>query len=257
MADNWLKPYNFTAIQLPRRDLNPNDVLLRGNGSFDQKVGDVTMLFGADATPPPVSSGEPAGSIARSYEKKVELGIGARILGALFGAAPSSQLGANLEAKHASALSITYEDVTQDTVAVLALQGWLENARVETSRQAMQWLNDEKLAAVTAILRTAKLSIVAQKQDGGAIKLNVPEIEGIVGGQITVAADQQSSDKLTFTGQAPIAFGFQAFVMNFEGNVSFGLEQLRDATAAADPASLAWSGEQELVAVDDRQLPTD
>jgi hypothetical protein len=43
MADNWLKPYQFIALQLPRDNLNPGDVMFRGNGSFDQKVGDLRL----------------------------------------------------------------------------------------------------------------------------------------------------------------------------------------------------------------------
>ena len=253
MADNWLKPYRFTAVELPRRDVAPGDVVFRSNGAFDQKVGNLPMLFSSATGMPATTSGEPTGSIARSFEKKVEAGLGLKILGALFGGGASSKLGADLEAKHARSLSVTYEDVTQDSLAVLELQSWLERAEIQTSRQATDWLNDDKLAAVTAVLRTAKLSIVATRENGVAIELNVPEIQGIVGADAKVSAQSSDSSKITFTGKEPIAFGFQAFVMIFDENVSFGLEQTR--ARREDFGAQAWTGEDELESVGDRRLP--
>lgn len=255
MADNWLEPYHFTAVGLPRRDLAPGDVVFRSNGGFDQKVGNLPMLFDSGPDLPATTSGEPTGSIARSFEKKVEAGLGLKILGALFGGGASSKLGADLEAKHARSLSVTYEDVTQDSLAVLELQSWLEGTTIKSSRQATDWLNDEKLAAITAVLRTAKLSIVAQRENGVAIELNVPEIQGLVAGDAKVSAQSSDSSKITFTGKEPIAFGFQAFVMIFDENVSFGLEQTR--AARQDLGARAWTAEEELGEVGDRRLPAD
>jgi hypothetical protein len=253
MADNWLEPYHFTAVGLPRRDLAPGDVIYRGNGSFDQKVGSLPMLFESGPGLPATTSGEPTGSIARSFEKKVEASLGFKILGALFGGGASSKLGADLEGKRAKSISVTYEDVTQDSLAVLELQSWLEGSEIKSSRQATDWLNDEKLAAITAVLRTAKLSIVAQRENGVAIELNVPAIQGLVAGDAKVSAQSSDSSKITFTGKEPIAFGFQAFVMVFDENVSFGLEQTR--AARRDLGEQAWTGKEELGAVGDRPLP--
>jgi hypothetical protein len=254
MADNWLKQYRFTAIELPRRDLAPADVVFRSNGAFDQKVGNLPMLFSSTPALPATRSGEPTGSIARSFEKKVDASLGLKILGALFGGA--SKLGAGLEAKRARSLSVTYEDVTQDSLAVLELQSWLEQAQIRTSRQATDWLNHEKLASVTAVLRTAKLSIVAEGENGIAIDLSVPEIQGLVAGDAKVSAQSSDSSKITFTGKEPIAFGFQAYVMVFDKNVSLGLEQTRG-LEERDLGARAWTGEVALESLADRRLPTD
>jgi hypothetical protein len=257
MADNWLKEYRFTAVQLPRRNLAPADVMYRGNGNFDQKVGNLQMLFSADRVLPATSSGEPTINISRLSERKFDASLGARILGVLLGGGASSKFGANLEAKHARSLSITYEDVTQDSLAVLELQSWLEGAEIRSSRQATGWLNDEKLAAVTAVLRTARLSVVAERENGASIELSVPEIEGLIGADAKVSAASGSSSKISFTGKEPVAFGFQAFRMNFEGNVSFGLEETFGGAAEDDVNRLAWRSDNELHAIEDRALPTD
>ena len=254
VADNWLKEYRFTAVELPRRDLAPADVVFRSNGDFDQKVGSLPMLFSSAPELPLTTSGEPTGSIARSFEKKVEAGLGLKILGALFGAG-AGKLGADLEAKNAKTLAVTYEEVTQDSLAVLELQTWLEEAQIKTSRQATDWLNQKKLAAVTAVLRTATLSIVAQRESGVAIELDVPQIQGLVEGGAKVSAGSGDASKITFTGEDPIAFGFQAFVMLFDDNVSFGLEQTR--AAPQDFGQQAWTGATELETLGDESLPVE
>jgi hypothetical protein len=70
-----------------------------------------------------------------------------------------------------------------------------------------------------------------------------------------VSAQSSSSSKITFTGKEPIAFGFQAFVMLFDKNVSFGLEPTR--AARQDFGTEAWTGDDELETIVDRQLPAD
>jgi hypothetical protein len=257
MAENWLKDYGFTALALPRRNLNPADVLYRGNDAFDTKVGTLGELFpGAGALD--VEEGEQIADITRSVTKKVEVGVGLRILGALFGAAASSKLGADTDVKHAKTVSVTYENVSQDSLSVLGLQSWLERVEVNTAGQTMEWLNQGRLAPVTAVLRTADLSIVAERDNGAAIDLSVPEIEGIVSASATVSRDSGSTAKITFNGRQSIAFGFQAFKLLFEGNVSFGIEQIRrGGRPAEDVAEQAWSPDEELPELEEGSPPKD
>jgi len=255
MAENWLKDYGFTALQLPRRNLNPADVLYRGNGAFDTRVGTLGELF-PGATALDVAEGEPVADITRSVTKKVEVGLGLRILGALFGGGASSKLGADTDVKHAKTVSVTYENVSHDSLSVLALQSWLERVQVNTAGQTMVWLNQGRLAAVTGVLRTADLSIVAERDNGVAIDLSVPEIQGIVSASAKVSTDSGSSAKITFNGTQPIAFGFQAFKLLFDGNVSFGIEQIRG-RPLGNTADQAWSPDEELSELEEGMPPKD
>src|ERR671910_335272 len=175
MADNWLKEYGFNVLRLPRRDLQPTDVLRRAKDSLDQKVGNLGMVFMSSEDQPQPTTGEPVASIGRTIEKKVET-------------------------KHATKLAVTYEDVDQDSIAVLELDAWIQAAKSKLSGQSARWLNDDELAAVTAVLRTDKLSIAGERADGASIDLSIPEIEGIIGGQAGATVESKSSTKVTFTG---------------------------------------------------------
>lgn len=229
MRDNWLRDYGYSAVHLPRRDLSPTDVMIRdsGKGDFTTKVGALTELFASEAPLPQPQEREPTGNLSRTVEKKVELSLGLKILGGLIGSSNASKLGTDSKMHRARTLTVSYEDVMQDSVSILGLQGWLEQARVETNSQAMRWLNDDKLAAITASLRSAKLSIAAETDSGASLELDVPEIQGLISGDFAVEASSKTSAKVTFQGDTPVTFGVQLFKMIYEGNVSFGLEQVK------------------------------
>jgi hypothetical protein len=254
MAENWLRQYGFNSVQLPRRDLTPMDVLLKGgDGQFSTKVGALPMVLSNQRQPPAVTSGEPTANIARSVTRKVEAKLGISILGSLLGAVTGSKLGVEGGLNRASELSITYEDVLQDSVPIIELQGWMEGAEVEAPRQALTWLNDDELATITGVLRSAKLSVSGTRTQGGSLELDVPAISGIVSGTAKVSAEGSTSSTITFEGAEPIAFGLQVFRMIYEGNVSFGLEEVR-AIAPPDHSRKAWTSDAELPEIGDRPL---
>jgi hypothetical protein len=250
--DNWMKDFGFNALRLPRRDLRPKDVLLKQDGRFETKVGDVSMVVSSDAPLPEVSSGEPTATLGRQITKKLDVSFGLKLLGALIGAGASDKLGIDTGYKHARTLDVTYENVVQDSIPVIALQGWLENGQVSAPSAARVWLNDDELAAVTAVLRSNKLSVVAKNENGEKLDLSIPEVSGVVSGDIKVEAASGDSTKITFEGKDPIAFGYQAFQMVYEGDVSFGLKQVRKfegADKAADTdrfADDAWTSDSEI-----------
>jgi hypothetical protein len=256
MAENWLKEYGFNVVGLPRRDLYPADVLLRSNGRFDEKAGDLGMVFTYEEELPRANAGEPVAAILRTIDREVELNFGLKVLGALVGVATAGKFGAAAAAKHATRLTVTYEAVEQDSIAVLALDSWIQLAKPKVTGQSAIWLNNNKLAAITAVLRTATLSVIAQRQDGASVELTMPEIQGIVGGEASVNKHSASSTAVTFTGKQPIVFGFQAYVMKFAGNVAFGIDPVRRRKGPA-PEQFAWTIDDEVeLSGDGKRLST-
>lgn len=252
---NWLKDIGYNPLALPRRDLRPTDVLLKDGGRFATKVGDVTMLVSSDGDLPEVASDEPTASIGRQVTRHLELSLGLKVLGALLGAGVAGKLGADSAYTRARTLDVTYEDVLQDSLPVIPLQGWLERGHVIAPSAVALWLNDDKLACVTAVLRTAKLSVSAKREGGASLDLSLPEISGIVSGEGKVSAETADTTKLTFEGKEPIVFGFQAFQMRYEGNVNLGLEQVRGVAPGDYYSRDAWTGDTELEAIGDAPLP--
>jgi hypothetical protein len=65
--------------------------------------------------------------------------------------------------------------------------------------------------------------------------------------------ESKTSNKVTFTGADAVAFGFQAYVMKFAGNVSFGLDEVRG-IEGAPPEDAAWT-EAHDIDLRNRDLP--
>jgi hypothetical protein len=246
MGANWLKEFGFNALALPRRELGPFDVLLEDRNSvFSSKAGTLDQVLASDAPRPEPTLGEPTGSIAQKVGRKMELKLGLSVLDALLGGFLGSKLGAETELSRAKDLEITYEDVTQDSLPLLSLQAWMESAEIVAPQAARDMLGDEKLAVVTAVLRSAKLSVAATADRGASLALDVPQISGIVAADGKVARSSTDGTRVTFDGGEPIAFGFQAYVMLYDGGASLGLEEVRRG-APAEATDQAWTADGEV-----------
>jgi hypothetical protein len=251
MGANWLKDFGFNALALPRRGLGPFDVLLEdGKGIFSSKAGTLDQVLASQVARPEPTVGEPTGSIAQRLGRRMELKFGLSLLDSVLGGLLGSKLGAETGFRHAKDLEITYEDVTQDSVPLLTLQAWMEGAEIVAPQAARSMLGDEKLAVVTAVLRSAKLSVAATRDGGASVALDVPAISGIVAAEGKVARSSTDGTTVTFEGGEPIAFGFQAYVMLYDGGAGLGLEEVRRGEPA-DPVDQAWTAAGEVEEIRD------
>ena len=149
--------------------------------------------------------------------------LGLSVLGALLGALIGGRLGASTRLGKAKTMEVTYEDVVLDSVAELALQRWIEEARINAPRSARADLDGSRFAVVTAVLRSAKLTVAVDQHADGGVSLDVPEISGIVSADASLAITRADGSQVTFEGPEPITFGTQAFVLLYEGNLTMGL----------------------------------
>jgi hypothetical protein len=259
VSDNWLKEFGFNPLRLPRRDLRPFDVLKKGHdGAFTSKVGTLDMLLSSAQPPPDAETDEPTGDIAKKRTRKLEGKLGLSVLNALFGGLVGAKLGANAELAKASQMEVTYEDVRLDSVPLLALQAWVEKAQITAPQSALVDLNDDKFAVVTAVLRSSRLSVSASRDGGTGVSAGVPEIAGVVSAEASIDTARTDGSSVTFDGTDPIAFGFQAYVLLFEGNLTLGLQEVRRAVPVGDDAYAddAWTAPGEVDAVKDEPLVT-
>jgi hypothetical protein len=255
MPANWLKDFGFNALALPRRQLGPLDILLEdGNGIFSSKAGTLEQVLASQTERPEPTTGEPTGSIAQKLERKMELKFGLSLLDSLLGGLLGAKLGAQTSLQHAKDLEMTYEDVTQDSLPLLSLQAWMEQADIVAPDAACRMLEDEKLAVVTAVLRSAKLTVRASRDNGASIALDLPQISGVVAAEGKVAASSADGTCVTFEGDEPIVFGFQAYVLLYSGGASLGLEEVRRGEGAADPVEQAWTADGEVQEIRDAVL---
>ena len=95
-------------------------------------------------------------------------------------------------------------------------------------------LLDDEVYVVTSVLKTKKIVVSAQGENGAAAKVDVPIIQQAVGGNLSVQTEGTQESRVAFEGTVPVAFAFQAVQLVFDDSGEFlTTQQLPAGDAAA------------------------
>lgn len=228
-----LKDFSYNVVRLPRTGLAPLQVLKR-SGNDLERIGDITDLFlSGDAQLPKISPARPAPFINGQRTRSLNLNVGLSILGGIIGAMGGSKLGVGVGYSRASALVFEFNDVKVNEVDQLKLSRYLTAARVDTAAGPFaEDLEEDKLYVITSTIKSRKFTTEAQTSNGMSIGVDVPVIQVAVGGSVAVKQEGSGNSKITYEGDAPLVFGFQAVRMLFERGVFKGFKAVKSDEAA-------------------------
>lgn len=141
-----------------------------------------------------------AGTTSKSTKAGLSLGIVNAILTA-FGA--KAEL--DLSATGARSVEYAYTDVTADVVNVARLDAWLATADLAPGGgRVADLLVAERLYLVTASLKAAGVTSKMRDAKGAALKVDVPVVQQLVGGGVTVSGSSARTSELTFHGSVAL-----------------------------------------------------
>ncbi len=207
-----LKKFGYCVVRLPRADIKPLQVFAR-KGAELNRLGELTTILaaGADVPLPAIAADGPAAVISGKSTGDISAGIGLAILGSIIGAMGGSKLGLETKYNRAKTVSFEFQQVLEDSVEVAKLDQYLGNADVNPfSRHVAELLEADELYVTTATIKSKQFTVDSGKSSEGALELSIPEIQGIVGGNVKVTGKAETSSKVTYVGTAPLVFGFQA-----------------------------------------------
>ena len=118
-----------------------------------------------------------------------------------------------LDGKYQQAKTIAFEfhDVLEDSVELAKLDQYLGDADVNPfSVHVGALLEASELFVTTATIKSHKFTVEAKKADHTGLSLSVPDIQGAIRGDVTVSCQTNVTSRLTYEGQMPLVFGFQA-----------------------------------------------
>ena len=203
------------------------------------------LVTAGDAAVPGVRrDASPGIDIDGKETSKVNVAIGLSILGSFIGALGGGKLGLDGAFNKARTVTFQYTAVMEDAVDVLALEKFVKAGRISPHIPAgtLEKLLDDEVYVVTSVLKTKKIIVSAQGDSGAAVKVDVPVIQQIVGGNLAVDTAGARESRVAFEGAAPVAFAFQAVQLVFDDSGEFLTTQqlpAGDAAARALPASRA------------------
>jgi hypothetical protein len=230
----YLKQFGYSVIRLPRRDF-PLLQILAAQGKELQPLGALSTVIvpAAGATQPVITEG-PAGAISGQTTSNLSVGVGLSILGSVLGAMGAGPL--SLDAAYRSARSIAFEfpAVTAASVAVAELDQLLAASDVNpASRHVATLLEADEVYVVTSTIRSSSISVAARDESGAGVKLAVPEIQKLVGGNVEVSSAGAAASKITYTGPHELVFGFQAVRLYYDEGRYTAFEPLVPGKVAA------------------------
>lgn len=214
----YLKSFGYSVIRLPKADIKPLQVLSR-QGKDLNRLGDLASLLvsGSNVPLPPLSENVRAANICGQRTSELSAGVGLSIMGDIISAMGGSKLGLDTKYKGAKSAVFELQDVYEDKVEIIKLDQFLADSDVNPfSKHVAEMLEADELYITTATLKSNKFTLEAKKSGGHNLDVNIPEIQGVVGGNVKVMGANDVTSKVTFESPIPLVFGFQAVRLYYD-----------------------------------------
>jgi len=244
----FLKQSGFSVVRLPRANFTPLQILTRDKTDFTTLGALPSVLNGAGA-PPQISPNNPAASISGQSTADMKMGFGLSLLSTILGAMSAGTVGLDVQYNRARSVTFRFSEVFVDTVDLTLLDQYLNAADIKPgSKHLSQLLETDDVYVVTATLKARKIAVEGKGQSGTSVALDVPAIQQIVGASVKVGSSSGQGTVITYEGEVPLTFGFQAARLFFDDGRYTAFKPIEPGVAAARSLSGAVGREPDLFA---------
>jgi hypothetical protein len=209
---NQLEEYGYNAIALPKEGIHPLLLLYKNSDAVSSTDSDLFQLFGIeDAPPPPVLHEEAVAAIVGSANLTYSAESGVSLLDWLTKKLNLGKLGANIKLNGNYKVQISYEDITEDKVSLLALDNFISGSAPDVSRfnAFKQKLENSELYVVSSVLKSSAFSISVLDDNGQEVDADVI-VKNIA--DIKASAERKKNKSYTLKNEnaEKLAFAFKA-----------------------------------------------
>jgi hypothetical protein len=223
---SYLSKFGYAAVALPRTTLRPGQILLHQNGAL-VNPSPLTAIFEPDELAPPKISGDrPAASLNGDTSDKLELNLGLNILGGFITALGGS-LGFKFAFNKTKRIEFVYQDVQE---AILGFPGddgeieenfdqidkFLHDAILSPGPTVLDEIKQNDLYLTTAVIKSRKMLVKATDSRGADVAIDIPTIQGVVGGNVKVTAASANNSTASFEGDTLLVFGIRPVQLLFK-----------------------------------------
>lgn len=238
-AITFLRDKGYNVVRHPNVGFRPLTLVGRQNGAVSQ-LGPLNLLITNPGPLPKVTSDQTGAGISGTASSKVDFKIGVNVLGAIIGAMGGGNLGADLSFTNAEKIEFRYEDVLLDSVVPLEVGNYLRDGDVDDKNLILKEfvLGDGDLFLVTRVVKSKKFTVSFERKNGVGANVNVPALQGVAGGSVSITKSAGADSVVTFDGPVPLAFGFECFQVGVADGI-LSLHQVRPGGIAASVAGAA------------------
>ena len=208
-----LKQYGYNVVRLPRADIRPLQILARKKTDLESYGNLTTILDPAATGVPAIAENVAVANIAGKQMRTGVIGakLGASMLGGVVAAMGGSPLGLDASYEHASTVEFEFQDVTEDSLEIAALDLYLSVAQVNPNARAVaQLLESDAICVITRTLKARTLKVNAKDSSNRSLAVDAEKIQHLVGAKVKVSGGTEGTSAVTFQGNTPLVFGFQA-----------------------------------------------
>jgi len=214
----FLNRFGYNVVKLPRAGIEPLDLI--GRDDTTQWLGPLASVWASNVATPPPSAPRPAAPVNGQKTDQLQVGFGLKILANALAAFGATVPSLDFAFTRARKVQFSYTNVTSTVVSPLEAGNYLAAGKLNTANPVVtHYLTGEDAQAflILDVLKSDSLTVTASDEQGGEIGLDVPAIQGLVGANVKVKPSSASNSTLTFTGQAPVTFGFVVSEIEFDG----------------------------------------
>lgn len=216
---NYLNDLGYNVVRLPRKGLDPLDVLGR-DGRRLERLGRLDELWTSRMPLPEIGAPRPAVHINGQATSDMRASMGLRVLNGVLKTIGVDLPELSFAYHHADTLQFTFGDVTVRSVVPLEVGNFLSEGDIHNANPFVErYFADEDTDAfiVTEILQSNEITVSGKNRRGGTIEVDVPAIEVILGGNVSVTAGKTARTAVTYKGKDAVTFGFKVFEIAFDG----------------------------------------
>ena len=219
----FLKNAGYNVVSLPRADLKPNNTLLRTSNKELTFLGNLgTIVEGANPLPQISTDNIAPSGVTGMQSSSLDLKVGLSILGNVLKALTGTSLDVNAGFKDTKSVTFEYKDVLEDHIVLDELDQLLSASTFKQNLNMVRSaLIESNVFILTSAIKSKSITVKTQGEGGVSGNIEVPVIQNIASGKLSVDFNQASQGQVTFTGTTPVVFGFKAVQVFTDENAKY------------------------------------
>jgi len=212
LLKNFLAEYGYNIVALPKEDIKPLLLLAQDGAGVISIDAAVSALFYSDEqASPSITSNTPTADIVGSTAASFDSETGISVLGWLLDKLKLGKLETKLNLDSNKILTFKYQNVKEDKVNLVALDGYLTEATpVKDKFKTFQAkLMNGELYVINAILKSNTCTLTIEDKRGTTADVDAT-IRGIASINQNIKSTSNNSVNITGNTEAPLVFAFKA-----------------------------------------------
>lgn len=215
----YLNAIGYNVVRVPRKGINPLDVLGRDGRSFE-RLGKLSQIWNSSVPVPEERPPEFAAAVTGQKTNEMTVSVGLKLLYGILGSLGAAVPKLDFAFSGADSVQFTFGDVSVRGVDAFAVGTYLGNGDLAGDGPIFEryFENEEaQTYVITEVLEAKSIAVAAKDKRDAKIELEIPVIKQAVGASLNVASASESSGGVSFTGSEPVVFGFKVFNIGFDG----------------------------------------